>query len=251
MKWMKSTILFNDFFKIQEQISRKSCSPSPLNEYLGLVLCGELDFYPVSKGGARGPLTGPTHAAIVLQKTDTHSAYKFDYEWKKELVRKQYALRTISLTVDTPDSKTDRKLSMEVMLDEAAKSVRTFFQTPLKSAEFTGKYEYNDILKSADVLVIVDGAEMGSIRAALRTDIKGPSIRYEPSLVITQYKKDILHFQGYFSYQHESKFGYDFQLKRLTVRPIRFTGKCSVLTAFKVLLILTFTVLIVFLSRLS
>ena len=198
-----------------------------MNQYLGLVLCGELDFYPVSEGGARGPLTGPTHAAIVLQKTDTHTAYKFDYEWKSELGRKQYALQTISLTVDTPDSQVNRKLSTQIVLDEAAKSVRAFLTTPVKSAEFIGKYEYNDVLKGADVLVIVDGMDMGSIRAALRSDIKGPSGRYEPSLVITQRNRDILHFQGYFSYQHQSKFGYDFQLRRLTVRPIRFTGNCS------------------------
>ena len=224
---------------MQKQISRKSCSPLSMNEYLGLVLCGELDYHPVSEGGARDPLTGPTHAAIVLQKTDTHSAYKFDYEWKKELMRKKYVLQTISLTIDTPNSKTDRKLSAQIMLDEAAKSVRTSFTSPLKNAEFIGKYDYNDLLKGADVLIIVDGEEMGSIRAALRSDIKGPSGRYEPSLVITKRNKDILHFQGYFNYQHESKFGYDFQLRRLTTRPIRFTGNCSFFMPIKVKLQIT------------
>ena len=203
-----------------------------MSDYLGLELCGELDFYTASGQGARGPLTGPTHAAIVLEKTDTHSSYEFDYQWKKEVGRKQYSLRTIRVTMDTPDSQTNRKLSTEIVLDEAVKSVRAHFTTPIKSAEVIGKYEFSDLLKGADVLLIVDGSELGSVRAALRSDVKGPSGRYEPSLVITRRNRDILNFQGFFSYQQGSKYGYDFQLKRLTVRPIRLTGKYSYSSLF-------------------
>ena len=200
-----------------------------MSDYLGLELCGELDFYPASGQGARGPLTGPTHAAIVLEKTDTHSSYQFDYQWKREVTKKQFSLRTISVTMDTPGSKTNRRLSTEIMLDDAAKSVRAYFTTPIKSAEVNGKYEYNELLKGADVILVVDGSEIGSVRAALRSDVKGPSGRYEPSLAVTLRNRNILHFQGYFSYQHGSKYGYDFQLKHLTARPIRLNGNYSML----------------------
>lgn len=70
-----------------------------------------------------------------------------------------------------------------------------------------------------------DSAQIASIRAALRTDLKGQmSGRIEPSLVVSKAGSDLLHFQGYYSYSSGSKYGFDFQLKHLTVRPIRFTG---------------------------
>ena len=84
---------------------------------------------------------------------------------------------------------------------------------------------YNQLLKGVDVKLSADGAELASIRTALRTDLKGASGRYEPTLVISQRGRELLNFQGYFSYVAVSKYGFDFQLKHLTVRPIRLTGK--------------------------
>jgi hypothetical protein len=211
----------------QIHIIHQECSPSWVSHYLGLQLCGELDFYPPSKSGPRGPLSGPSHAAIVLHKTDTQTSYNFDYSWTVEQVKKQQIVRTLVVTMDTPDSKINRKLSTQITMDEAAKSLRAFFTSPYNSAELVGKYEFTDVLKGADVLLIVDGAEVGSVRTSVRTDVKGQTSRVEPSLVISKRNKDILNFQGFYAYQSSSKFSYDFQLKHLTFKPIRVAGDVS------------------------
>ena len=84
---------------------------------------------------------------------------------------------------------------------------------------------YNQLLKGVDVKLSADGAELASIRTALRTDLKDASGRHEPTLVISQRGRELLNFQGYFSYVAVSKYRFDFQLKHLTVRSIRLTGK--------------------------
>ena len=201
----------------QQKFSKKSCSPTWLSRAFGAELCAELDFYPRTTTGPGGPLAGPARAAIFWRKTDKHSSYRLEY--------KREGIRAVSLIVDTPDSTVDRRLAAQLTLDELANSLRASLVCPQKSLELSGKYEYNQLLKGVDVKLSADGAELASIRTALRTDLKGASGRYEPTLVISQRGRELLNFQGYFSYVAVSKYGFDFQLKHLTVRPIRLTGK--------------------------
>lgn len=198
------------------RINKQVCSPSWLSRTFGAELCAELDFYPKSATGPCGPLTGPAHAALILRKTDKHSSYRFDY--------KREGLKSISLVMDTPDSTINRRLSAQLAVDEFASSLRASLTSPRKSIELSGKYDYNQLLKAADVILSVDGSELASIRTALRTDLKGVSGRYEPSLIISQHGMELVNFHGYFSFVATSKYGFDFQLKQLTVRPIRLTG---------------------------
>ena len=109
-------------------------------------------------------------------------------------------------------------------IDQLENSLRASFVCPTKSIDVTGKYEYNQLVKGMDVMLSLDGSELVSLRTSLRTDLKGTSGRYEPNLVISKRGRELLNFQGYFSYVANSKRGFDFQLKHLTVRPIRFSG---------------------------
>ena len=129
------------------------------------------------------------------------------------------------MVLDTPESTVNRQLSAQLTVDELASSLRATLSSPLKTMEISGSYDYNPLLKGADLVVKVNGAELASFRTALRSDLKGLSGRYEPSLVISQRGREMLHFQGYFNYVANSKYGFDFQLKQLTVRPIRLTGQ--------------------------
>lgn len=201
------------------QVNIKSCSPAWVGKTFGAELCAELNFYPKTEEGPRGPFTGPAHVALFLRKTDKHSSYRFEF--------KREGSRAVSLIMDTPDSAINRRLSAQVTLDQLANSLRASFVCPTKSMEMTGKYEYNQLVKGIDVMLSMDGAELVSLRTALRTDLKGASGRYEPNLVISQRGKELLNFQGYFSYVGQSKYGYDFQLKHLTIRPIRLMGDFS------------------------
>ena len=201
----------------RSRTDKKICSPTWLSRTFGAELCSEFDFYPRTKDGPRGLLTGPVHAALYIRKTDKHSNYRFDY--------KREGSRALSITMDTPDSNVNRRLSAQVTLDDFANSLQASFVCPQKSVGLVGKYDYNQLLKAIDVMLNIDGAEMASIRAALRTDLRGPSGRYEPSLIISQRGKELINFQGYLSFVGTSKYGFDFQLKHLTVRPIRLTGK--------------------------
>jgi len=185
------------------------------SNWLGVELCGRLE------QSGRGLLAGPAHAALFLRKTDTHMSYALDFQ--------RDGLRSLSLTMDTPQSQVDRRVRVQFALDDAAKTLKaSFLASPLfgpKNTELTGRYEFNALMKAVDVTLSIDSAQIASVRAALRTDLKGPiSGRIEPSLVVSKAGSDLLHFQGYYSYSAGSKYGFDFQLKHLTVRPIRFTG---------------------------
>jgi hypothetical protein len=109
-------------------------------------------------------------------------------------------------------------------MDQLANSLRASFVSPTKSMDVTGKYEYNQLMKGMDVMLNLDGAELVSLRTSLRTDLKGASGRYEPNLIISKRGRELLNFQGYFSFVADTKYGFDFQLKHLTVRPIRLSG---------------------------
>jgi hypothetical protein len=198
------------------RINMKSCSPTWFSRTFGAELCGELDLYPRTLDGPRGPLTGPAHAALFLRKTDKHSSYHLEY--------KREGSRSVSLVMDTPDSSVNRRLSAQLTADQLANTLRASLVCPTKSLDVTGKYEYNQLVKGLDVLLSLDGAELVSLRTALRTDLKGPSGRYEPNLVVSKRGRELLNFQGYFSYVSGNKYGFDFQLKHLTVRPIRLSG---------------------------
>lgn len=150
------------------------------------------------------------------QKTDKHSSYRFEY--------KREGIRAVSLIMDTPDSAVNRRLSAQVTMDQLANSLRASFVCPTKSLEVTGKYEYNQLVKGMDVTLSLDGAELVSLRTSLRTDLKGASGRYEPNLILSKRGRELLNFQGYFSYVADTKRAFDFQLKHLTVRPIRLSG---------------------------
>jgi len=203
--------------------SRKGCTSSAFSYYLGNELCAEVEFVPVSPNAPSGPLKGSSHVAVYMKKTDVHKQYNFEYKWTSEQVKNQF-VRTVAVQMDTPDSKVNRRLSAQLTVDETAKSLRAFFISPVKSAELSGKFEYNELLKGLDVMVTVDGTEYVSMRTVMRTDVKGNAGRYEPSLVISKSGKELVNFQGYYSFVHGSKYGLDFQLKQITARPIRLTG---------------------------
>lgn len=200
-------------------VSHKSCSPSELSRLLAVELCAEVDYWPKAASGPRGPLAGPSHAAIFLRKTDTHAAYQLDFQ--------REGLRSLSLTMDTPNSQINRRVVAQLTADDISKTLRLYFLTPQRSAELIGKYEYNSLVKAADVLFNLDGKEVAAIKGSLRAELKGPSGRYEPSLVISQGGKETFNFQGFYSFVAAAKYGFDFQMKHLTVRPIRFTGLMS------------------------
>lgn len=198
------------------RVQQQSCSPALMSKIFGAEVCGEIEFWPRTKDGPRGPLTGPAHFEISVRKTDTHKSYIFDF--------RREALKSVSIVADTPDSTINRKFAAQLDLDPATKSLRASFVSPFKSAEVAGKYEFNQLMKAIDVLLNVDGAQVAAVRGSLRTDVKNGSGRMEPNLVITQSGRELVNFGGYYFFSAGSKYGFDFQLKHLTVRPIRVTG---------------------------
>lgn len=198
------------------RIQQQSCSPAMFSKVFGAEFCGEIDFWPRTKEGPRGPLTGAAHFEVSVRKTDAHKSYIFEF--------RREALKSISLIVDTPGSEINRRFAAQLNVDPNARSLRASLVSPFKSAELAGKYEYNQFIKAADILLNVDGAQVAAIRASLRTDVKNGSGRLEPTLIITQNDREVVNFGGYYFFAAGSKYGFDFQLKHLTVRPIRVTG---------------------------
>lgn len=201
------------------RIQQQSCTPTMASKIFGAELCGEIDFWPRSKEGPRGPLTGPAHFEVTVRKTDTHKSYVFDF--------RREPLKSLSVVIDTPESSVNRKFAAQVDLDPSTRALRASFVSPFKSAELAGKYEFNNLVKAVDALLNVDGVQVAAIRGSVRSDVRSGSGRIEPTLVITQKGREIVNFGGYYSFSAGSKHGFDFQLKQLSARPIRVNGKLS------------------------
>lgn len=122
------------------------------SNWLGVELCGRLEQRQSNNAdGPRGLLAGPAHAALFFRKTDTHSSYVLDF--------KRDGLRSLSLTMDTPQSQVDRRVCIQFELDETAKTLKaSFLASPLfgsTNTELTGRYEFNTLMKAVDVTLVI------------------------------------------------------------------------------------------------
>jgi len=116
-----------------------------LQTFIGLTLCGELGFpndpNAISAGAALYPLNGNGKVSVRLNKEDE--------SLKTYHVRLQYNLKnpthkTLELLVDTPGSKTPRKIGLLVEGKiEPEKLIHVKLETPIYN--FNGKGLYNNL----------------------------------------------------------------------------------------------------------
>ena len=121
------------------RVTLSKCSCEQTSKALGVRICAEASYPASTKADAPYfPFTGPVSAAIELQKTDDHQAYEFEAYLKAE--KQNGAVnRFARLAFNTPGSKVDREIFVDVTLDSAGRKVSANLQTPWKMATIDGK----------------------------------------------------------------------------------------------------------------
>jgi hypothetical protein len=138
------------------RVTLSKCSCDQTSKALGVRICAEASYPASTKADAPYfPFTGPVSAAIALHKTDDHTAYEFEAYLKAE--KQNGAInRFARLSFNTPGSKVDREIFVDMTMDAANNKVSANLQTPWKVATIDGSLVNKAELKSARLEVTMD-----------------------------------------------------------------------------------------------
>jgi hypothetical protein len=175
-------IMHNNVEKEQEMIKTnrqtyKKCSGDKMATIIGMELCGELSF-PNASMEAKSPyfpLTGPSSASITLFKRDSHNGYKL---FAKRVENKKASIAQLSL--NTPGSKVDRAILMEVNLNYPKQTLDAEMRTPWKKAAVRGVTINNDKMKSISGRLVIDDADTYSFTSEVKIDKTKNKIQLSP-----------------------------------------------------------------------
>ncbi|XP_012935328.2 uncharacterized protein LOC101854071 [Aplysia californica] len=178
----KFFILHNDVEQEQAMITEnrqefKMCSGGQLADLSGMELCGELTFANASMKttGPYFPLTGPTSGSLTLYKRDSHKGYKI---FAKRVENKKASIAQISL--NTPGSKVDRAILLEIDVDYPKQSLDAIMRTPWKKAAVRGVAINSDELKSFTGSVVIDDVDTYALTTEVKVDKSKGKLQLSP-----------------------------------------------------------------------
>ncbi|KAK4294432.1 hypothetical protein Pmani_032938 [Petrolisthes manimaculis] len=170
---------------VDNQIHSESCTES----IMGGHLCGQLAYTSMSTNSPYFPLSGPFSAKIYLEKTDTHTGYIFHYA---------YAPQQVNIQFDTPGSQVDRRVSLNVGLDQQTLNIDMY--TPFKTFQGVGQYIWQDNDRHLKVEVTVDSGEKYTLDTGVNIVHDG-GIQIQPTLILTSSQGQIINIDGSFGGQ--------------------------------------------------
>ncbi|KAL4235950.1 hypothetical protein ACF0H5_004338 [Mactra antiquata] len=171
------------------------CSPSKLVTITGLELCAAVD-YPVAEKADSPyfPLTGPANAGIYLYKRDIHTKYTMA---AKSMHNKFNNI--IKFTFDTPGSRTDRHVNIDINLDKKDMSLGMSLESPWKRFDMSGKLSTDSKKSGVSGVMKMDGKYPYSFTAMLEKQRKGNTYTWTPSISIDISKQTKISLTGSFS----------------------------------------------------
>ncbi|XP_076066635.1 uncharacterized protein LOC143040001 [Oratosquilla oratoria] len=180
--------------------------------FLGLRICGSVN-YPLPQPNAPYfPFIGPMEAQIFTQKTDTQSSYLLQFRRENN---------DISFLFDTPDSTIDRKVSLQLSRHENSLDISLY--TPWKAINAHGSYHLTSADKKARFEIDLGQTNKYTLIANLATQRNNIQIQYKPTIVITTSGAEIVNLQGAFLVNAEDKkCQADLSLATLNAKPITF-----------------------------
>ncbi|XP_075230090.1 retinoid- and fatty-acid binding glycoprotein apolipophorin [Lycorma delicatula] len=131
-----------------------------LNTFIGLTFCGKLS-YPFDNLKLLSPAYGPTNFGVHIEKEDDSlTAYHF----KAYYNTKEPNQRTFEILLDTPNSKTNRKLLFVINAGSQPKHLTASLTTPWKVISFDGHITETD-LEHTIVAKLLDDANEYYVKA--------------------------------------------------------------------------------------
>ncbi|XP_041360319.1 uncharacterized protein LOC121376501 [Gigantopelta aegis] len=198
------------------------CWGTRLAKLTGVELCGEMGFPNASMNTKSPyfPFTGPVNIAFVLHKRDIHYGYKMVIKasHNKETTYGQIAF-------DTPGSKVNRALSLDMSLHYKTKEVEIALLSPWKKASIKGDFTNTDKLKKVTGKLVVDDIKEYFISTEIPIEKKGKKTVYSPDLKVKWPYSEGVHFSGVVSLQSlYENVDADLTLAGITEFPVKLQG---------------------------
>ena len=123
-------------------VENEQCLSNPtMTNILGMELCGRVAYPAVfsEMGKPWPPLAGPMELKVELLKRDTMTGYTVLTKWIKDARGAETAIATFN----TPGSRVDRELTMELNVNREQKNMRFTLRSPWKRLEIGGGRIYS------------------------------------------------------------------------------------------------------------
>ncbi|CAH1391672.1 unnamed protein product [Nezara viridula] len=154
-----------------------------LNSIIGLTFCGEVSV-PYESGKPIYPINGPVNLAVRIEKEDPSlSAYHIKALYEKN---EETNVHSVELLLDTPNSSTNRKLSLTVegSVQNPKRYLNVKVNSPWTNVDLNANVVNTEKEKSINAKLVYDQAEYVA-RAGVSVSPSGNKVTYVP---IFEYK---------------------------------------------------------------
>ncbi|XP_052775371.1 uncharacterized protein LOC128213563 isoform X2 [Mya arenaria] len=183
--------------------SKNLCTPDQVTTVMGVSLCLEVA-YPnatLMSDAPHFPLTGPVSAGVYLYKDDSHTSYKFAAKSKHDANE-----NIVRVMFDTPGSRTDRHLELDVTLNKRDMDLSVTLTSPWKQANMQGSLIYAKKEVGVRGKLAIDGKLPYSLTAGISSDVTGNTVTYTPSLEVMSPSQQPIKIEGVVSAKGDMQF---------------------------------------------
>ncbi|GFQ98349.1 vitellogenin [Trichonephila clavata] len=212
----------------KEGTHMQSCTGRTISKILGVKFCSELELPPYRPNAPLQPLSGPASFNLFIEKTDpTLKSYNFDAQWRTEMKNGAFVKHGM-LAINTPQSKVDRDVNMELYVSQADQTATLKIKTPVKKLGVNAKLVDTNSQKKLDFSVNVDDKDYFSLQSELGINNAKNSVSYTPSLEIRIPSKRLIAITGSADLRYGQKYTGQLQIEDLTEKPILAKGSFEV-----------------------
>ncbi|XP_046361600.2 uncharacterized protein LOC124138779 [Haliotis rufescens] len=195
----------------------KLCTGERLAQITGVELCNEFHWANASltNGAPYFPFTGPFSYSMTLIKRDSHSGYKLLAKRTENKVSS-----TAQLTFDTPGSRVNRALSMDVTVNYKNKELELEVVSPWKKATVRGNLDTDQKLLGVGGNLLLDDKDEYGLVGQVKI-VKGKdAVTYKPRFEIRQPGARVILLSGSVNTQGSRKATTDLSLEGITAKPV-------------------------------
>ncbi|CAL1268821.1 unnamed protein product [Larinioides sclopetarius] len=206
----------------------QSCTGRGMSKVFGVKICSSLDLPPYRPNSPLQPLNGPASFSLYIEKTDPAlKSYNFDAEWKNEMKKGGFVKYGV-FSLNTPESKVDRDVKMEVYVNEADHTATLKIKTPIKKLGINAKLVDGES-KKLDFSVNVDDKDYFSLQSELGiVNVKSSMYNVQSSLEVRIPSGRFMAVTGTADIRLGQKYSGQLKIEDLTEKPILAKGNFEI-----------------------
>ncbi|GBN12727.1 Apolipophorin, partial [Araneus ventricosus] len=206
----------------------QSCTGRGISKVFGVKICSSLDLPPYRPNSPLQPLNGPAAFSLFIEKTDpTLKSYNFDAQWKNEMKKGGFVKHGV-FSLNTPESRVDRDVKMELYVNEADHTATLKIKTPVKKFGVNAKLVDGES-KKLDFSVNVDDKDYFSLQSELGiVNVKSSMYNVQSSLEVRIPSGRFMAATGTADIRLGQKYSGQLKIEDLTEKPILAKGNFEI-----------------------